>query len=710
MPTGHANRLLPALKRVVLVRQTADRTDGQLLGAFVADRDPDAFAGLVRRHGPMVFGVCRRVVGDHATAEDAFQAVFLVLARRAATVKPREQVGNWLYGVAYRTAMKARTVQARRRSREKQVDAMPEPPAPPTPEDVWSDLRPVIDEELARLPDKLRLPVVLCDLEGRPQREVARSLGVPPATLATRLASARRLLADRLTRRGVALSGGALAGVLAGNAAAHAVPRALADGVVRAAEQIAAGVGTLGTTGTLVSAHAVQLSEGVMRMMLVAKLKVVGAAALTVLALAGGVGFGLVPARAGDGPGAGPGTAVIVLKAQPQPPAAPAGATLRARLVADPGIDDATYLNRLCLDLVGVPATPLEHRYFAADPDAQKRAKVRDWLLAGQAVKEFLGKRLGIPAERIQAVRVKLAADGTVAELHVETARPQGWTGTSIPSGEPLTVDVHEIRTGELSGIFVGSDAGLTGNIILNARNFDVLAAPATPNTPKAKVEGGNPASTGSIIWTVEKGNHAGKILVWNPQTLAFSPDGVLLEATDGVQKFELELDLAQSDAAFLRRVLQEARGTPPTALEERYFGADKDPKKREKLLDLLLKNPATAKKLGQDWKKRMLAPPAAATRATVFRVRIADNLIIVPDRLEKLVTELLGAKKTDEQVLEAVTLATLGRLPTAEEKRATLAVIGTAKDRKAAWVELGKALAASDEGKKKSQSPPPKP
>src|SRR5207253_2765335 len=162
MPTGHANRLLPALRRVVLVRQGADLSDGQLLGAFVADHDPDAFAGLVRRHGPMVLGVCRRVVGDHAAAEDAFQAVFLVLARRAAAVRPREQVGNWLYGVAYRTAIKARAVQARRRSREKQVETMPEPPAPPTT-DSWNDLQPLIDEELARLPDKLRLPVVLCD-------------------------------------------------------------------------------------------------------------------------------------------------------------------------------------------------------------------------------------------------------------------------------------------------------------------------------------------------------------------------------------------------------------------------------------------------------------------------------------------------------------------------------------------------------------------
>ncbi|HYH67225.1 MAG TPA: sigma-70 family RNA polymerase sigma factor, partial [Urbifossiella sp.] len=120
MPTAPVS-LMPALRRVIAGR-AADRPDDDLLAAFVADRDADAFGLLVRRHGPMVLGVCRRVIGDPHAADDAFQAVFIVLARRAAGVKPREQVGNWLYGVAYRTALKARAVQARRRSREKQVD------------------------------------------------------------------------------------------------------------------------------------------------------------------------------------------------------------------------------------------------------------------------------------------------------------------------------------------------------------------------------------------------------------------------------------------------------------------------------------------------------------------------------------------------------------------------------------------------------------
>jgi RNA polymerase sigma factor (sigma-70 family) len=307
MPTGHASRLMPTLRRVVLAREAADRPDADLVAAFARDRDADAFAELVRRHGPMVLGVCRRLVGEYHAADDAFQAVFLVLARRAAAVRPRSAVGNWLYGVAYKTAVKARSVLARRRTRERQVDAMPEPPAPP-PDDVWSDVRPVIDEELARLPERLRLPVVLCDLEGRPQRQVAKHLGVAQQTLASRLAGARRLLAARLTRRGIALSGGALAAVLGGNASAATVPPRLADGLARAAEALAAGA----PVSSLVSARAVQLSEGVMRMMLVTKLRAAGAAALATLALTTGLGLGLAPARAsdpepGDPPGPQPG-------------------------------------------------------------------------------------------------------------------------------------------------------------------------------------------------------------------------------------------------------------------------------------------------------------------------------------------------------------------------------------------------------------------
>ncbi len=423
------SRLMPTLRRVVLAGAAADRTDGQLLGAFVADRDADAFAGLVRRHGPMVLGVCRRVTGDHTAADDAFQAVFIVLARRANAVKPREQVGNWLYGVAYRTALKARAVLARRRSREKQVDVMPEPHLSDAALAEWADLQPVIDEELARLPDKLRLPVVLCDLEGRAQRDVAKQLAIPPATLATRLATARRTLAARLTKRGVTLSGGALAGLLATHGTATAVPYSLAHGVARAAEAVAGG----NLVSALVSAHAVQLSEGVMRMMLLSKLKAVAVTALTALALSGGLGLGLMPAYAS-------GTGDDPAQAQAEKAAKPAATATDKKLDPNADMDDATFLRRLTLDFRGTPPTDVESFFFLADEDADKRGKVIVWLTDDGDVKAFVAKNLGVPAERVRLVRVGEGKTGRL--VAVVEAEPTVASVAFSPDGSKLAVDV----------------------------------------------------------------------------------------------------------------------------------------------------------------------------------------------------------------------------------------------------------------------------
>src|SRR5829696_5577383 len=282
-----AQRLLPHLRRVALARDT-ETGDGQLLGAFVASRDEAAFAALVRRHGPMVLGVCRRVIGDPHLAEDAFQATFLVLARRAAAVRPRHLVGHWLYGVAYRTALKARGSALRRMAKEKQVDAMPHPPV--SPDQAWAELQPVLDAELARLPDKYRIPVVLCDLNGRPQRDVARELKVPPATLANRLAAARRLLAKRLTQRGVALSGGAVAAALGWHAATSAISPVLLKSTVKAACAAAAG------TAVGLPVPVVELSEGVMRMFVLSKLRAVAAGVASCVLLLAGLGLLAGPA------------------------------------------------------------------------------------------------------------------------------------------------------------------------------------------------------------------------------------------------------------------------------------------------------------------------------------------------------------------------------------------------------------------------------
>src|SRR5262245_39440554 len=264
--------------------------DGQLLARFVAARDACAFAARVRRHGPMVLGVCRRLLRHEQDAEDAFQATFLVLARKAGSVVKREAVGSWLYGVAYRTARQVRDIRARRRAREKQVDAMPHPEVQPEEAHDWL---PLLDDGLGRLPEKFRVPVVLCDLQGQTRRQAARQLKLPDGTLSRRLAAGRRLLAERLSRRGVALSGGALAAALSGGAASAQVAAPLVVATSKAAVFVAAG--HLAAVSTPVAI----LTRGVLRAMFLAKLKVVIGVVLVVVALgAGGVAYRTADAQA----------------------------------------------------------------------------------------------------------------------------------------------------------------------------------------------------------------------------------------------------------------------------------------------------------------------------------------------------------------------------------------------------------------------------
>ncbi len=258
-------RAIERTRRAVLRLDGATLTDGQLLGSFLSQRDEAAFEALMRRHGPMVLGVCRRVVGNLHDAEDAFQATFLVLALKAATVVPREAVGNWLYGVAYRTALKARGAAARRRARERQVREMPQPPV--LPAEGGQELELLLDQHLNALPEKYRLPIVLCDLEGRTRREVARQLGVADGTLSNRLAAGRRLLARRLARHGLAVAGGASAALIPG-AAASPLPALLA-GTVKAAKLLVAGSGI----ASVVTAEVADLIQGELRSMLLTKLK-----------------------------------------------------------------------------------------------------------------------------------------------------------------------------------------------------------------------------------------------------------------------------------------------------------------------------------------------------------------------------------------------------------------------------------------------------
>jgi RNA polymerase sigma factor (sigma-70 family) len=254
--------------------------DAELLESFLTRRDEAAFEALLRRHGPMVLGVCRRVLGNLHDAEDAFQATFLVLVRKAAGIRPRELVGNWLYGVAHRTAMKARAMSSKRHTREREAGANPRHAAPA--DEDGEELLALLDLELSRLPERYRVPVVLCELEGKGRKEVARLLGLPEGTLSWRLAQARKLLARRLARHGVPCSAGALAAVLSQGTASARVPASLLTATGRAGRPLVAGA---------VPARVLALTEGVVKTMLLHKLKVFWAVALAVVVGAGVAGL-----------------------------------------------------------------------------------------------------------------------------------------------------------------------------------------------------------------------------------------------------------------------------------------------------------------------------------------------------------------------------------------------------------------------------------
>jgi RNA polymerase sigma factor (sigma-70 family) len=246
------------LLQAMFAQDGGSQTDGQLLEQFLSQRSQAAFATLVRRHGGMVLGVCRRILGNAADAEDAFQATFVVLLRRARSLTSRPVVGDWLHGVARRTALKAKTDAGRRRSKERAAAR-----SEAISLELSNDWLPLLDQELSRLSEKHRLPIVLCDLEGKTIREAAQRLGWPEGTVAGRLARGRALLASRLRRFGD-FSGGTLPGMLIGGLTKAALPLELFQLTLQAAASLAAGNKT--AQGVL-SAEAIFLAKGVIRTM-----------------------------------------------------------------------------------------------------------------------------------------------------------------------------------------------------------------------------------------------------------------------------------------------------------------------------------------------------------------------------------------------------------------------------------------------------------
>jgi RNA polymerase sigma factor (sigma-70 family) len=290
--------------------------DGQLLERFVMRREEDAFALLLQRHGGMVLHVARRVLPNAHDAEDIFQATFLLLAKKAASIRKQDSVACWLHGVAYRLASKAKLQNERRLAREKQAVAMRKSTA--GFEAAWLELQGVLDEELHRLPLKYQAPLVLCYLEGQTHEEAARQLGWPLGTVCGRVARARDRLRARLARRGLGLSAAVFGTVLAASGAGAGVPARLLGPTLQSALNYASGA----TPAGLVSGRAAALAEGGLKAMTPNPLKILTVLLLTVTLVAAGAGT-LTHLGGAARPAPEPRASAPRLKSKPGQPARP---------------------------------------------------------------------------------------------------------------------------------------------------------------------------------------------------------------------------------------------------------------------------------------------------------------------------------------------------------------------------------------------------
>jgi RNA polymerase sigma factor (sigma-70 family) len=434
MPGPRLQGVVRHLGLAVAARQSAGVTDAQLLDRFRAQRDEAAFELLVWRHGKMVLGTCRRLLRDGPDAEDAFQACFLALARRAGSIG-RGSVGGWLHKVAFRLALRAKALRTKHDTREQPLGDLAPPSGTPDPatDAGWREVRRVLDDEVNRLPDTYRVPFVLCCLEGRSNADAARELGCPVGTVESRLTRARERLRIGLSRRGVAPSASLLAALPGPHAGPAFVPAALVSSAARAATLVAAG--DLAATG-LLSSQVVSLTEGVLRAMVLTKLK---AAAVVLLAAAlAGTGTGVLAYHAAtDQPGPAPGT-------QPSQPPAPADAARIARLIEQLGSDVFAERQNATKELEAIGAPAMEAlRQAALSGDAERRRRAEEIVKAYQA---RLDAYLLLVAKRVQLVY----KDTPLADAVADFKQKSGYDiALSDPDGKlkdhTITLDTGDV-------------------------------------------------------------------------------------------------------------------------------------------------------------------------------------------------------------------------------------------------------------------------
>ncbi len=511
--------VLRHINRAVGRELADDLPDGELLRRFVAARDESAFTELARRHAPMVWGVCRRVLGNSPDADDAFQATFLILGRKAHAVAVGDLVGHWLYRVACRVAARARADSAWQHAHQREMFDMS---AADTSEELTRlDLRSVLDEELSRLPERYRAPLVLCYLQGKSYEEAARLLGCPAGTISGRLARARRLLRQRLARRGLACSATALAAVT-GPAMAGPVPRVLLGDTIRAALRVAAvGAGAF-------SARVTNLAEGVIGAMWTTKTKMVTAVFLALCLLGGGAalrpGASAVEPPAAQAPaaqkaeGGQPGPAASLRELWSELASPDDARAARAVLALSRMPREAVALARERLG--PVKADPKRVARLVADLDSPQfavRERAREVLeYLGQYVKDDLKNALKAnPNEELRRRLEKL-----LARLGKEVP----------PAGQPLTADARLKRLSALNQLAVFTDRSqspILGTNV-NARTTLVRTSSAEAGT---FLFGTDPTS---LTLTRTNLNTAGKVLTSldgrNVNVVTFVDRGTVLD------------------------------------------------------------------------------------------------------------------------------------------------------------------------------------
>jgi RNA polymerase sigma factor (sigma-70 family) len=543
MAVGQLSHFLRHLRRVIGPCADAPAVDGQLLDRFIRTRDEDAFVALMRRHGPMVLGVCRRVLHDAHDAEDAFQATFLVLARKAGAIRRQESAASWLCRVAYRLAVTARLRAAKRRALERQASEMARARSQSNhrasgfnPEAHGRELRLLLDEELDRLPGKYHAPLVLCYLQGKTHEEAARELHWPTGTVKGRLARAREMLRQRLARRGLAFPASLAGALMMETTSTAAVPAALVDTTVKAVLAGAAGHAALG----VISAEVAALVEGVTKTMFITKLKIVAAVVMAVGLLGTSAGLLTRQVLAAQTPG----QAAISPNVQASEPRALGNAPAPAKdkdkgsEKADDAKPDRDALQGHTGAVLGLASSPDGKMIATASADKTVKlwdvaAKKESMTLKGHTGEVTAvafspdGKRLASGSADKSVLVWDTATGQQVGALNAHT---DAVTAVAISPGGKLLVSASKDQSARLWDIATGKEIRQ-----LKGHKGTVAAVALSPNG-RLLVTGGHDKTalpwdlaTGKILFTLT--SHNAEVTA-----VAFGPDGSTL-ATVGADK-----------------------------------------------------------------------------------------------------------------------------------------------------------------------------